>query len=140
MDEQIDGTVVSGPRWWLRLDGLVLLAGALALFATTQEPWWLVPVVILLPDLFMAGYVGGTRLGGFVYNLGHAYLLPAILSGIGLRSNSDILTALGMLWLGHIGMDRLAGYGLKYDDAFGHTHLGFIGKRRLKTNATLPHA
>jgi hypothetical protein len=130
MDEQIDGTVRRGPRWWLRLDGIVLFAGALGLFATTQQPWWLIPLVILLPDAFMLGYAGGTRVGAFVYNLGHSYLAPAILTGIGLRSNRDVLTALGLLWFAHIGMDRIAGYGLKYDDAFGHTHLGFIGKRR----------
>lgn len=61
MDEQIDGTVRRGPRWWLRLDGIVLFAGALGLFATTQQPWWLIPLVILLPDAFMLGYAGGTR-------------------------------------------------------------------------------
>ncbi len=129
MDGHVDGTVTSGPRWWLRLDGLVLLVGSLALFATTQEPWWLVPLVIFLPDLFMVGYAGGTRLGAFVYNFGHTYLAPAIVAGVGLRSHSEIITALGLLWFAHVGMDRVAGYGLKYDDAFGHTHLGFLGRR-----------
>ncbi|HJU52615.1 MAG TPA: DUF4260 family protein, partial [Acidimicrobiia bacterium] len=33
-------------------------------------------------------------------------------------------------WLAHIGLDRFLGYGLKYADAFGHTHLGEIGRRR----------
>ena len=129
MDTHVDGTVSGGPRWWLRLDGLVLLGGSLALFATTGQPWWLVPLVILLPDVFMVGYAGGTRLGAFVYNLGHTYLAPALVAGTGLLTHRDIVTALGLLWFAHIGMDRVAGFGLKYDDAFGHTHLGWLGRR-----------
>jgi hypothetical protein len=30
---------------------------------------------------------------------------------------------LGLVWLGHIGMDRLLIFGLKYPDHFQHTHL-----------------
>ena len=29
-----------------------------------------------------------------------------------------------LIWLAHIGFDRLLGYGLKYPDAFKDTHLG----------------
>ena len=137
---KVDGVVLHGPRRWLRLDGLVLLIGSLALFATTGEPWWMVPLVILLPDLFIVGYLGPTRLGAVLYNIGQSYLLPAAVVGAGLAARNDLATAAGLLWFAHIGMDRAAGYGLKYDDAFVHTHLGFIGKRRLKTDATLPHA
>ena len=72
--------VTGRPLRWLRLDGLVLLASALILFAATHQPWWLVPAVILLPDLFMLGYLRGTRVGAAVYNLGHAYPLPAAMS------------------------------------------------------------
>jgi Domain of unknown function (DUF4260) len=35
---------------------------------------------------------------------------------------------LGLVWLAHIGADRLLGYGLKYDDNFQHTHLGQLGR------------
>ena len=77
--------VTGKPLRWLRLDGLVLLAATLILFAATHQPWWLVPAVILLPDLFMLGYLRGTRVGAAVYNLGHSYLLPAAMSLAGRR-------------------------------------------------------
>jgi len=32
--------------------------------------------------------------------------------------------ALALVWLAHIGLDRLLGKGLKYNDRFTHTHLG----------------
>ncbi|MCL4805949.1 MAG: DUF4260 family protein, partial [Anaerolineae bacterium] len=28
-----------------------------------------------------------------------------------------------LIWLAHIGLDRMLGFGLKYPDAFRHTHL-----------------
>lgn len=116
-------SVTGKPLWWLRLDGLTLFGAALALFATTHQPWWLIPAVILLPDLFMVGYLSGTRVGAFVYNLGHSYPLPAIMTLAGVAGHHPLTTALGLLWLAHIGMDHLARYGLKYDASFGHTHL-----------------
>ena len=36
---------------------------------------------------------------------------------------SMILVTVGTIWLGHIGMDRMLRYGLKYNDHFQHTHL-----------------
>jgi len=129
--------VTGRPLRWLRLDGLVLLASALVLFAATHQPWWLVPAVILLPDLFMLGYLRGTRVGAAVYNLGHSYLLPAAMSLAGAVGHHPLTLALGLLWLAHIGMDRLARYGLKYDVSFQHTHLG--GPRpKETTDARLP--
>ena len=116
--------VTGKPLRWLRLDGLVLLAAALILFASTHQPWWLVPAVILVPDLFMLGYLRDTRVGAAVYNLGHSYLLPAAMSLAGAAGHHPLTLALGLLWLAHIGMDRLARYGLKYDVSFQHTHLG----------------
>jgi hypothetical protein len=38
---------------------------------------------------------------------------------------------LALVWFAHIGMDRALGYGLKYDDAFTHTHLGIIRGREV---------
>ena len=32
--------------------------------------------------------------------------------------------ALALVWLAHVGLDRLLGMGLKYNDRFTHTHLG----------------
>jgi hypothetical protein len=123
-----NGTVVGLPRRWLRLDGLVLLILSIVLFFTQDQPWWLIPVVLFLPDVFMAGYAGGSRFGATVYNLGHTYMLPVVLAGASLWRHWPLGVALGLLWLAHIGMDRVLGFGLKYPDSFRHTHLGIIGR------------
>jgi hypothetical protein len=118
-----DPSVTGKPLLWLRAEGLTLLATALLLYSATHQPWWLVPAVILLPDLFMVGYLGGSRIGAAVYNAGHSYPLPAAMSLAGLAGHHPLVLALGLLWLAHIGMDRLAAFGLKYDSGFQHTHL-----------------
>jgi hypothetical protein len=121
-------TVTGEPKAWLRLDGLVLLVVSIGLFFTTDQPWWLIPLIIFVPDIFMVGYLGNTRIGGFLYNAGHSYFLPAILTITSLWQHSELGLALGLLWFAHIGMDRVAGYGLKYSDSFKHTHLGSLEK------------
>ena len=72
----------------------------------------------------MGGYVAGTRLGAHLYNLAHATFLPAVMLGIGYWQADRLLMALALIWLAHIGPDRLLGMGLKYNDRFTHTHLG----------------
>jgi hypothetical protein len=47
--------------------------------------------------------------------------------GVGWWQARPLVLALGLVWLAHIGVDRLLGYGLKYNDNFQHTHLGWIG-------------
>jgi hypothetical protein len=125
-----DGAVVGVPRRWLRLEGLTLLLGSLVAYSTTRQAWWLVPVTLLSPDLLMVGYLAGTRSGGSMYNLAHTTSLPAALIGLGWWQHQRLALALGLVWLAHIGMDRLMGYGLKYGDNAQHTHLGLLGSHK----------
>jgi hypothetical protein len=115
------------PLWWLRAEGIALLAAALLLYGSTHQHWWLVPAAILLPDLLMAGYLGGTTIGAAGYNLAHAYPLPTVLVLVGIGWHDPLVLALGLTWLVPIGMDRAHGYGLTYDDHFQYSHLGQIG-------------
>ena len=125
-----DGTVTGVPRRWLRLEGAVLLAGSLTAYSATGQPWWFVPLALLVPDVFMAGYLRGSRLGAQLYNLAHSTALPAAMIGLGWWQGQHLVLALGLIWLAHVGVDRLLGYGLKYDDHFQHTHLGHLGPPR----------
>lgn len=124
-----DGMVVATPRRWLRVEGATLLAGSLIAYSTTGQAWWLAPLTLLLPDLTMVAYLGGPRLGSRLYNLGHSTPLPAAIVAIGWWQDKSLLAALGLVWLAHIGLDRLIGYGLKYGDHFRHTHLGRLGRK-----------
>ena len=123
-----EGTVVAAPRRWLGLEAAILLVGSLIAYSSTHRSWWLVPVILLLPDLSMVGYLGGPRLGAIAYNLAHNTAPPALVVALGWWQHESLTLALGLVWLAHIGMDRLMGYGLKYNDHFQHTHLGRMGQ------------
>jgi Domain of unknown function (DUF4260) len=118
------GVVVGAPGRRPGLEGLVLLAGALIACSTLGQPWRLVPAGILVPGIAMSGYAAGTRLGAHLYNLAHATPVPAVMPGTGSWQAGRLLMALALIWLAHIGLDRLLGMGLTYNDRFTHTHLG----------------
>ena len=120
--------VTGKPKLWLRLEGLVLLIATIIAFAGQHQRWWLYPALLLAPDIFMLGYLADTKVGAFFYNLGHSYFAPALMILFSWRSESKVNLAIGIIWLGHIGWDRLLGYGLKYDSSFKHTHLGNLDK------------
>lgn len=116
---------------WQRLEGaLVLLAAALWLWGRGPDwPVWLWVVLALAPDLSMLGYAFGPRLGAPVYNAAHLYACGALLAGAGQAFGlSPLWTDLGLMWLAHVGADRMLGYGLKERTAFTDTHLGPIGR------------
>ena len=117
-----------GVRTLLRLEGLVLAAGATAFYAHQGGSWWLFAAPFLAPDISFAAYLAGPRVGAAVYNAVHSTLAPAVLLAIGLWAGPPLVTGLATIWLAHVGVDRLAGYGLKYADGFGFTHLGRIGR------------
>lgn len=113
-----------------RIEGLALLALAIAAFAVTGFSWWWFAGLLLAPDVSMVGYLANPRAGAAVYNAGHTLVLPAVLAiwwSIGGPVAAGMVAA---VWLAHIGMDRAAGYGLKEPTDFTHTHLGEIGPSR----------
>jgi hypothetical protein len=75
--------------------------------------------------------VAGSCRGARIYNAMHTYVGPVALGVCAyvLRANVVAL-AIALIWANHIGVDRLLGYGLKYGDGFGFTHLGRVGKAR----------
>jgi hypothetical protein len=113
-----------------RLEGGVLVGLSLLLYWKAGGSWLLYIVLILAPDLFMLGYLRGPGPGAIVYNLGHTWLLPGILAAVGILKGASITIDIALIWLGHIGADRLLGYGLKLPTSFQDTHLGRIGRDR----------
>jgi hypothetical protein len=114
---------------YLRLEGLAVAAIAVALYARTGASWWLFAVLFLVPDLSMLGYLRSSCWGARCYNAIHSYVTPATLALCALLLHADGLLPLALIWTSHIGVDRLMGYGLKYPEGFGWTHLGRLGKR-----------
>ena len=85
--------------------------------------------LLLVVDVSMVGYLVGPRPGAFVYNLAHNWAVGLLVLGAGAMLASTLPLLAGAILVGHVGMDRLAGYGLKYPTAFADTHLGHLGGR-----------
>jgi hypothetical protein len=110
----------------LRLEGLVAATFALWLFGRTGGSWWLLVAFVLVPDLSMLGYLAGPRVGAATYNVVHTYVLPAVLAAYGVLTGAAFAVTLALIWVIHIGADRLLGFGLKYETGFKDTDLNRI--------------
>lgn len=111
----------------LRLEGLAVAVGTAALYARTGASWWLFAALWLAPDLSIIGYLGKPCRAARIYNAFHSYIGPGVLGLMGFLLHAHMALPLALIWTNHIGVDRLLGYGLKYSDGFGWTHLGLIG-------------
>lgn len=107
----------------LRLEGLAIFMLSAAAFASTGAPAWVFIALLLVPDVAMVGYLKSATLGALIYNLGHNLAAPALLMAAALLLPESPLLPVALVWFAHIGMDRAAGYGLKYPTSFQDTHL-----------------
>jgi Domain of unknown function (DUF4260) len=118
---------MSLPAAFLRLEGLVVGAAAIALYFDGDYALWPLVAFALAPDLSFAGYLAGARVGAVAYDLAHTYAFPVgIAAGCLLAGESGWPLQAALIWAAHIGIDRVMGYGLKYPTAFKDTHLGRI--------------
>jgi hypothetical protein len=124
----MSSAVTGIPRFLLRAEGATLFVVAAILYARVGESWWLFAILFLAPDFSLLGYLSGTRTGAIAYNAAHTLIGPLLLATAGLLLPFYIFIPLALIWVAHIGFDRLLGYGLKYAAGFGFTHLGRIGR------------
>ena len=120
--------VTGAVRTWLRIEGATAFAVATGVYLRSGGSIWALIPLLLAVDLSMAGYVAGPRIGAMAYNAFHSWALGLVLLALGLLGGSDIVMVAASVLIAHVGMDRMAGYGLKYPTAFADTHLGRIGR------------
>ncbi len=114
------------PNLLLRLEGTAVLIITLIFYAQLDYSWLTFALLILAPDLAMLGYVINNQVGSWSYNLFHTYTVPLFLGLLAISLANPIMSQIALIWLAHIGMDRVVGYGLKYPTAFKKTHLSHI--------------
>jgi hypothetical protein len=110
----------------LHLEGLVLLLGAVAFYSLLGGNWLVFALLLFAPDLSALGYLVDTRVGAFAYNSVHTYLLPGLVLALGYALDAPLAMQIALIWLAHIGLDRMLGYGLKYPTEFKDTHMQHV--------------
>ena len=111
------------PKWLLRIEGLVVLVISVIIYWHLGYSWVKFALLFLVPDIFMVGYLVDTKIGAVVYNSGHTYVAPILFLLLVYILKLPSLYFITLIWVAHIGFDRLLGYGLKYPTAFKDTHL-----------------
>ena len=112
----------------LQVEGLALFAASFVAFSTLTASWWMYAILFFVPDVSFLAYLAGPRVGAVAYNVLHSTIGPILLVGVawwlGFDILGQVLVATAVIWLGHVGFDRMLGYGLKYSSGFKDTHLG----------------
>ncbi len=114
-------------RTVVRLEEFGIFLFSIYLYSTLVYPWWLFPLLLFVPDISMLGYHKDTRVGALVYNIFHFRAFSLVLFVVGDFFSMTLVSLLGVILFAHSSLDRAFGYGLKFEDGFGHTHLGIIG-------------
>ncbi|MCH7397055.1 DUF4260 domain-containing protein [Belliella sp. DSM 107340] len=110
----------------IKLEELGQFILSILLFSQLDYAWWLFPACLLIPDLSMIGYLLNPKIGARLYNFFHHKLVAIIIFVIGFFLENQLIELSGIILFGHAAMDRIFGYGLKLDDSFKNTHLGWI--------------
>jgi hypothetical protein len=118
--------MLNRPSALLRLEEATLFIASLFAYHHLHYSWLLFAILFLTPDLFMLGYTLNRKIGSATYNLAHILVLPIALALIAFTTHHELLTAIALIWIAHITLDRLLGYGLKYPTHFKDTHLQHI--------------
>lgn len=110
-----------------RVEAAFLLVASIYFYNFYNFSFLWFAILLFTIDLFMAGYLINERIGAYIYNLGHSLAIPITLLVFGTFYSNSVVISLGLIWLAHIGLDRVLGYGLKNESGFKNTHLGHIG-------------
>lgn len=114
----------------IQLEELAQFLAGLILFLQLDFAWWWFPLLLLVPDLSMLGYLFGNKIGAWSYNFAHHKAVAIIVYFVGIYTVNKNLELAGIILFCHSSMDRVFGYGLKYIEGFSKTHLGIIGKHK----------
>ena len=112
----------------LKAEGIGYLAFSVYFFIQLDWQWYWYLIFILTPDIGILGYLINNKIGAFTYNLFHHMGVAFAVLILGSYLENPEIVFAGLILIGHSGMDRIFGYGLKYADHFKHTHLGWIGR------------
>jgi hypothetical protein len=118
--------MLTRPSILLRVEEAVLFLLTIFAYQHLHYSWLLFAILFLTPDLFMLGYLVNVRLGAATYNLAHTLTLPFALLLASYIEHWHLASTIALIWIAHIAIDRLLGYGLKYPTNFKDTHLQHI--------------
>ncbi|MGE4168602.1 MAG: DUF4260 domain-containing protein [Candidatus Babeliales bacterium] len=117
---------MNGIKYLLKIEEFFMLLGSLILYNFLGYSWFVFSLFLFLPDIGMIAYWFGSKIGAIIYNFFHSRIIAVLFLIAGILLFYIPLQILGIAFFCHICLDRMLGYGLKYQDSFWNTHLGRI--------------
>ena len=108
-----------------------MLAGSVFLYHQNRGGWGQFLLLFMVPDVSILGYLVNGRVGAIAYNAIHSSVAPLLLAVYFFGSHQPALLSLALIWIAHLGFDRMLGFGLKYDHGFRDTHLNPLRHRQI---------
>jgi hypothetical protein len=112
----------------IKLEEVAMFGLAVYALYFMKVEWWCYLLLVVGPDISMIGYGVNNTTGAGLYNLFHHKGVAILLFLAGIYLKLDIMEISGAILFGHSSMDRMFGYGLKFNRGFKYTHLGIIGR------------
>jgi len=112
----------------IKVEEMAMPVLGIYLFSLLNYQWWWFLLLILTPDFGMIGYLFGSKIGAMSYNVFHHKGIAVAIYILGICLAIPSWQLAGVILFSHAAMDRVFGYGLKYEKGFKYTHLGEIGK------------
>lgn len=113
----------------LKLEELFMFLLGIYVFGLLNFAWWWFLVLLFVPDIGILGYFFGNKAGAICYNLFHHKGVAIALFLMGIYFENQIFQLAGLILFSHASLDRILGYGLKYEKGFKFTHLGELGRK-----------
>ena len=113
----------------IKFEELGMFCLSLFLYSLLGFSWLQLLIFILAPDISMLGYLINPKAGAILYNTFHHKGLAVLIYIIGSYTFNYALIFIGLIIFGHSSLDRFLGFGLKYSDAFKHTHLDLFSEK-----------
>ena len=113
------------PDVLLRLEGLFeLVLVGVAYQHIYPGRWGFFALLFLAPDLSLLPYLHSQgKFSAALYNSAHNYVLPLALGLGAWRWGWPLGGRLALIWIAHIGFDRVLRFGLKFPGEFKLTHI-----------------
>ncbi|WP_062207865.1 DUF4260 domain-containing protein [Demequina oxidasica] len=121
---------------WQRVESAAIAVAVIVGMLVLGFGWWWLLALFLAFDLSALGFLANPKVGAMFYNAVHNYTGPALMVLIYFATDLRWVALVAMAWGFHVAVDRALGYGLKHDDDFQHTHLGWIGKHKASDTPT----
>ncbi|MFD1125067.1 DUF4260 family protein [Lentilactobacillus raoultii] len=103
-------------RYIYKAEYVAIIIMLFILYYKIKGSYLLFIVTFLVFDVGGLGYLFSEKVGNLLYNLGHTLIFPLILISLylvaGLNIANNKMLAFSVIWLIHIFVDRIMGWGL----------------------------